>query len=371
MSTNKGKPFLANIEPYIAAGVDPKTGLPIKMVMSSNIGTNKEAIKATLRILDEQNAVTRYQWYNLPCNISSQELERLLYYKGQLAFFYCEPLKQFFFMPYALDGTIDFYGRFNRIHPVPMAEGNTNEEKANYAKQRQYLSTLKLNVLYDFPDEITYDTIKNSCVLLHDYTKQLSQTIISRQILQDPILDVMADCIPFMHTALMNSTGVQAMRVNSQDEYSNVIAANASINQAALNGQKYIPVVGNIDFQDLAGGNVAKSEEFLMAMQSLDNFRLSLYGLDNGGLFQKKSHMLEAEQKMNSGVSKSALTDGLQIRQRFCDIVNNVYGLGISCELSETALGVDTNGDLVADDSKDQSGMVQGEQPGGTVNDVE
>lgn len=272
-------------------------------------------------------------------------------------------------MPYALDGTIDFYGRFNTIHPVPMAEGQSDTEKALYKAQRDYLSTLKLNVLYDIPDEVTYDTIKNSCVLIHDYTKQLSQTIIPRQIVQEPILDLMSECIPFMHTALMNSTGVQAMRVNSQDESANVIAANYSLKRAALNGKRYIPVVGAIDFQDLASGQVAKAEEFLMAMQSLDNFRLSLYGLDNGGLFQKKSHMLEAEQKMNSGVSKSALTDGLLIRQRFCDIVNSVWGLGISCEISETAMGMDNNGDMVADDSMDQSGMAQGDQQEVVSND--
>ena len=75
------------------------------------------------------------------------------------------------------------------------------------------------------------------------------------------------------------------MRVNSQDEYANVEAASRSINRAALTGKKWVPVVGNVDFQDLTNGQVAKAEEYLLAMQSLDNYRLSLYGLDNGGLF--------------------------------------------------------------------------------------
>ena len=362
---SKRGPYLPNLEPYYAAGIDPKTGLPIKMG-DCNDGWLKSAIKQSLRILDEQNAVTRYTWYNLPCNITSQELERLLYYKGQLAFFYCEPLEQFFFMPYALDGTIDFYGRYNRIHPLPMAEGTTDAEKAQYGAQRDYLSTLKLNVVYDIP----IDPVDpyNTCVLLHDYTKQMSQTNISRQIVNDPILDVMADCFPLMRTALFNSTGVQGLRVNSQDEQSNVAAANQSIDKAALNGQRYIPVLGQIDFQDLAGGEVAKSEEFLLAMQSLDNFRLSLYGLDNGGLFQKKSHMLEAEQNMNAAHAKSPLDDGLMIRQHMCDIANAIWGIGMSVEISESALGVDMNGDMIAADDQDMSG-IPGEQP--EVNDVE
>lgn len=299
-------------------------------------------------------------WYNLPCNLSSQELERLLYYKGQLAFFYYEPLDQFFFMPYALDGTIDFYGRFNRIHPVPMAEGTETNEK-QIQQQRDLLSTLKLDVIYDIPlDDVNPFT---SCVLLHDYTKQLSQTIISRQVINDPILDIMADCIPFMRTNLLNSTGIDGVRVNSQDEQSNVVAASMKINQAALNGEKYVPIIGLAEFQELTPGQVAKSEEYMLAMQSLDNYRLSTYGLDSGGLFEKKAQMLNAEASMNQGTAGLVLQDGLSIRQRFCDIVNSIFGVGISCELSETAIGADMNMDGMISDEKDQSGQYSGDQP--------
>ena len=356
---NKNNAAIYDLQTLIQAGIDPKTGLPLKVVngLPSKL---KDGIKALFRIIDEQDAVTRYTWYNLPCNITSQELERLIYYKGQLAFFYCEPLDQFFFMPYALDGTIDFYGRYNRVHPVPMANGTTEEEKKLYGAQMDYLSTLKLDVLYDIPLE-PVDPYK-SCVLVHDYTKQMSQTVISRQVLNDPLLDVMSDTVPLMRTALFNSSGVLAMRVNSQDEQSNVKAANQAIDAAVLNGQRYIPVLGNIDFQELAGGETAKAEEFLMALQSLDNLRLSTHGLDSGGLFQKKAHVLESENSMNAGHARSALDDGLMIRQHMCDIANAIWGIGMSCEISESALMMDKNGDMMAVDNQDQSG-IPGEQP--------
>lgn len=365
ISDSKNKPAMYNLTPYYQAGIDPKTGLPIKMAGMGE-GWRKEAIKKSLRIVDEQDAVNRYKWYNLPCTISSQELERLLYYKGQLAFFYCEPLNEFYFMPYALDGGIDFYGRYKRIHPVPMAEGTeTRDDPRNLeiAKQREYLSTLKLDVVYDVPLEDQEIDITKSCVLLHDYTKQLSETIISRQLINDPILDIMADCIPFMRTNLLNSTGVDGVRVNSQDEQSNVIAASIAINKAALNGEKYVPIIGMAEFQELTPGQVAKSEEYMLAMQSLDNYRLSLYGLDSGGLFNKKSHMLQSEMDMNAGTTGLVLQDGLSIRQRFCDIVNALTGLGISCEISETASGMDMNMDGLLSDEQDQSGSFPGEQP--------
>lgn len=352
-----------DIKTLIAAGINPVTGLPLRMGGVDD-GARKENIKKALRIIDEQDAVNRYRWYNLPCSLSSQELERLIYYKGQLAFFYHEAADEFWFMPYALDGGIDFYGRYNRIHPIPFAEGTSDEEKRRFAEQRNYLSTLKLKCTYDvLVDEPTAEDITGRCVLLHDYTKQMSQNIIPRQQLQEGILDVMSDCIPFMRTALLNSTGVMGMRVQSEDEQSNVEAASKLIDRAAINGHKYVAVVGTTEFQDLTGGDVAKSEEFLLAMQALDNFRLSTYGIENGGLFEKKAHTLQSEQDMNTGNTGLVYTDGLLIRQHFCDIVNSIWGLGIWCEAGETVTGADMDGDGMAIDEEDQSGTQEGEQP--------
>ena len=340
-------PCLPNLEPLIAMGIDPKTGLPIKS-QTPTTGF-KSANKTLLRILDEQDAINRYQWHNLPEGLTSQMIERLLYYKGQLIFFYSEIDDQFYVMPYALDGGIDYYGRFTRVHPIPVAAGTSDDDKKRYQQQRDYLSTVKLKPLYDMKlNEITWEDITGSCVIIRDYTEQMSQTIIPRQQLMDPLLDVMADLIPFMRTALLNSTGVQGLRVGSEDEQSNVLAASMSIDKAALAGQKYIAVVGKLDFQDLASGNVSTSEDFMRAMQSLDNYRLSLYGLDNGGLFQKNTHMLQSEQNMNTGKAAFALQDGLTCRQHACDIINSLTGLGIYVTITEPALNTDMDGDGMA-----------------------
>lgn len=345
---------------YNSAGINPVTGQPTR---AENKCSLKNDIRKQLRIIDEQDAVNRYVWYNLPCDLTGQELERMLYYKGQLAFFYFKDLDQFYFMPYALDGTIDFYGRFNTIHPVPMAEGTDDDTKAIVAKQAALLSTIKLDVLYDVPLELDKSP-ENYCVLLHDYTKQLSQNILPRQQLQDGLLNVMSDMIPFMRTSLLNATGVSGMRVASEDDESNVKAANLTVDSAALNGQKWIPIIGNLEFQDLTQGSTAKGEEFLLAMQSLDNFRLSTYGLENGGLFEKKQYQNTMQTSLNgNGQVGNPLQDGLSIRQHFCDVVNSVFGVGISCEISEVATGSDFNQDGAFIDEQDQSGTMVGQQP--------
>lgn len=361
---------LPDLSTFIQAGINPKTGLPVRM---GDCGAELKAnIKKLLRIMDEQDAINRFVWYNLPIGLNSQLIERILYYKGQGAIFFESATERFYFLPYALDGSIDVYGRFMGVRPLPF-NGSLNvqeDDKKKVDAKYQWLNIKKLKPQYDIllDEERTADIFENSCVLLSDYSKQISQTNISRQILQDPLLDVMADCIPFMRTALLNSTGVQGMRVDGQEAASNVYAASKSINDAALVGEKYVPIVGPVEFQDLTDGNVGKSEEFLLAMQSLDNFRLSLYGLENGGLFQKKSHMLEAEQSMNNGNTGIILQDSLALRQRFCDIVNSIWGLNIWVEASETIMNIDRNmdGQIGGDEEN-----VPLEDEGGDENDME
>ena len=181
-----------------------------------------------------------------------------------------------------------------QVHPIPFTNGTDEKDKAAQEVQAQYLSTLKLKVYYDIPTEdMSLEDIDRACVILKDYTQGLGQSGIPSVSLTAGIIDVMADCFPFMRTALQNSTGISGMRVNTQDEYSNVLAANKSINKAALNGEKYIPIIAAVEMQELTGKETGRAEDFLLAMQSLDNFRLSLYGLNNGGIFQKKSHMLD------------------------------------------------------------------------------
>ena len=361
---------LPDLTTLYQAGIDPKTGLPTKFGGSKC--TIKEDVKKFLRLIDEQDAVNRYVWYNLPANITSQELERMLYYKGQLCFFYDKDLEDFYFMPYALDGTIDFYGRYNTIHPVPMTSGT--DDKGNKA-QAQYLAEKKLKCVYGIklPEELTKQDLMESCVLLHDYTKQAAQTIQPRATVNDPLLDVMAECVPFMRTSMISSTGIKGVRVQDADQQQNVIDGSRSLEHAAMTGNPWVPIIGKIEFQELTDGPTGKIEEYMLAMQSLDNLRLSGYGIDNGGLFEKKAHELQTEADINGGPVGLVLQDGLSIRQNFCNIVNSIWGIGIWCEPAENISGADLNGDGLIYDRNDagQSSGVDSSNTnnGGTENE--
>lgn len=353
MPTPKKQPKLPNMVDsslYKQAGIDEKTGLPSRMVDSVELLRN---MKHILRLIDEQDAINRYKWYNLPCNISSEELERLLYYKGQLCFFYFKELDEFYFMPFALDGSIDFYGRYNTIHPVPMSSGTegTKEEQASRKKiedtQRALLSMLKLKVVKAIKslDELKEEDLYNSAVILWDYSRQLGQNIVPRKDVNDPLLEVIAEIPCYLRTALIASTGIKGMRVADADAKGEVLQASKSVVECALTGKLATPITSAIEIQELFEGPVGKAQEYLLAMQALENFRLSTYGLENGGLFEKKAHKLEEEQQMNDSTVGLVYEDGLAIRQNFCNIVNSIWGTAIWCMPSESVTGSDVNGD--------------------------
>jgi hypothetical protein len=351
-------PRMYDLEPYIQAGIDPKTGLPTRL--SNLIETvDKADIKRQLQFVDKTDALSRFTYYNLPKGITADLIERIIYYRGQAILFHIG--EKHFVLPYALDGTIDMYGRFEEVTPLPF--NGSQEDKDN---ENPWIKGLTFRPMYEVPDFFEYmdkspeelqEIIDKSCVIIRDHTIDISQTNISRSVMQDSVLNVMSDCIPFMRTALVNSTGVMGMRVDGADEAANVYAASEAINMAALTGQKYVPIEGPVEFQELTGGQVAKGEEFFLAMQSLDNYRLSLYGLDNGGLFQKKSHMLEAEQEMKAGATSLILEDALRCRQEALTIYNAINGTSMWVEYSENVLGMDMNGDGQVGSDDDSTGL--------------
>ena len=89
----------------------------------------KAYLQKVLRVNDQQIAINKYKWFNLPPEIDPQLLERILYYRGQGMLFFIPEIGKFYFLPYALDGTIDVYGRFTSVKPLPfIGKDNTDDE---------------------------------------------------------------------------------------------------------------------------------------------------------------------------------------------------------------------------------------------------
>lgn len=338
----KGKgPGMVDMSLYELAGINPFNGLPTRM---SPFPLHSDILRA-IRIIDEQDAVNRFEWENLPSNINSQELERLLYYKGNLIFFKFDD--DWYFMPYALDGTIDFYGRYNRVHPVPMTSGKDDENQSSYKNRASLLSQIKLNAIYNLNQvEEGLDPVVGSSkkegygVILRDYTNQLQQTNIPRQQLNDCFCQLEADIFAYMNTALVMGTGISGVRVPDDDSKAEVVAGAKGLKDYAKAGIGWVPIQGSIEFQELTHSNLTPASEYFLSLQSVDNFRLSTYGLDNSGVFEKQAHILSDENQINQQKYHFILEDGLTIREKFCEIANKLFekeleGKKISVKIKE------------------------------------
>ena len=326
MANNKKGPYLPNLEPFWAAGIDPKTGLPVKLEPLACLDQN---ILKNLRILDECQKVNLYKWYNLPSSIDGNLIERILYYKGQAAFWYNTIDGQFYFLPFALNGSIDVYGRYTGITPLPFNGTAKDKEDA-------WIVDLIRVPQYDIFDPELPNKRETACVILRDYTQQISQTVLPRSSLNDPILKMMSEAIPFARTSLLSNSGIKAMRVNDETDANEVYTASTSIVAHALAGEPFVPIKSQIEFQELtSSGSAMKSEEYLLYYQALDNLRKSFLGIPAGGVFEKQSHTLQSEQDMNSNSDNLVLEDGLELRQKFCQMVNAIWGLGIWCEKNQ------------------------------------
>lgn len=318
----------------------------------------KGDIKMSLRVLDEQDAVHRYEWFNLPPGLDSELVERMLYYRGQLVFFYMDSGNQFFMLPYGQIGVPDVYGRYLKV--TPMVFGGTNQKDPETGKEKAFMTGFERQVCWQVPDDPKkiLKLIDEGSVIVRDYTPQLSGQCVPRADMMDGVLDMMAECFPMARTALIANCGVKGMRVQSEDAKGEVQAAAQSVYNAAMSGNPWIPVLGMQDFQELGEKGSLAVQDYLLDLQSLDNFRLSLHGLSSGGLFQKKTQLLEGENEMNATRAKAALLDGLSQRQRACDLINEIWGIGVSVEISEAALAM--NGQEMPLDSK--GGTQDGQQ---------
>lgn len=346
-----GKPNMKDIQTLKALGLDDKF-----IMERFIIAPYKDAFVKTLRIMDEQQFLTRYKWYNLPYGLNENLVERILYYRGRAMFFYMPETDKFYFLPFTFSKEIDVYGRMNRCIPLPFTGSSTTES------MKSALSLETREPVYDFQiEDMTWKDFTGKCVICYDYSQQLSQTILSRQELNDMIIDYEADMLPYMHTALLNSTAVEAIRVNSDDEQAELRVASLGVQSAALNGLKWLPVRGRIDFQSLGQNGTSQAQEYLLAMQSMDNFRQMGMGLGDGTLFQTRAHMLQTQADMAIGRVDGIYQDGLNRRQEFCNLVNSVFGLGIWCDVSEQATGYDKSLDgLIADENDQQVNSEEG-----------
>lgn len=341
-------------------------GVPINDKKAGNVSKGlclAEGFLKNLRIQSEIDFIQRYKWYGLEDIGMDQELlERMLYYRYQVGLF-LDDSGEFLVLPYVLKDTIDIYGRYTEVSFLPFnGRADVKDPKKNIyipgeGRKPQY------NIL--LPEELDEETIRNSCVLLTDYSRQISQNGIPQAQLQEAFMSMEAELYPMARTALLSQTGIRAIKVSNGNQAESVEELNQSIYSATQEGNMFLAFTGDALTEQLGAVPAASPEEYLLYLQSLENQRLAGIGLENGGIFQKKAHELQSESDMMSGNSSRIYQDGLQMRQKWCLICRSIYPwLNLWCEPAEVELQLDENGDGKIDNGDVNPDVTEG--TGGT-----
>lgn len=280
-----------------------------------------------LRINDEITHLNRLIWNFIPPEIKGRDIERVLYYRKRGAFFYITPLKKWAFLPYTTEGAVDYLGRYEYFRPLPFTgaeEGKNEKDKM----KNIVLADIKRKPCYEMPDG-SMDPVEwanTYCVPVEDYCLQLSQTGIPRARLSEGIIDLESNIPCYVNSLLKNSTGTVGLRVSGDDEQRNVEQADDAVERAALNGRKFVGVNGTMELQELGvqGGRVG-AEDFMLVWESLDNVRIGMLGVGNGGIFEKKQQALNAEIGGNNFNTSLIMEDALELRQFACDCLYMGY----------------------------------------------
>ena len=326
-------------------------GVPINdtKARTASKETLMDKFLTNMRIQDLQDFIGRYKWFNLPEGIDQELLERMFYYRAQVGFFFDKEDGKCYILPYTLNGTIDIYGRYTGVSFLPF------NGKAETDKKQVYIPGEGRIPVYDvmLEEELTEDVWNNSCVLCTDYTKQMTQEVMPRCQTQDCVLRTMAEVYPMARTALISNSGLKIMKLTNANQAGTVNMLNQTQYDALLNGDTFLGFVGDPNTQQMPDTSPAKSEEYFLYLQSLENLRLSFLGLQNGGIFQKKAHELQSENDMISSNTSRIYNDGLRNRQRWCNIINSIWGLGMWCMPSEVEMMQDMNGDGLLTNGED------------------
>lgn len=292
-------------------------------------------------IMQEHNRIEtleRYMWINVPFGLTPDLIERLLFFRGKGVFYFNDKIDKFQFLPFALNGLIDEYGRYTKCDTLPFTGTDKIDEKKKDKKTGQLQNAVykDLEIVYDLPynkEMLSFVKEKKTVgIILNDSSLGISQQPIIRSAYVKPILHTMATLIQIINSAMFGTADHSLVQVNSQSELESINSQIDAINQNILKGRRFSAIVGTMPITPLKTSNTADLEGLFNTFNSLNNLLKSITGVANAGVFDKKAHLLQAEQQLNGSNADDIYYNGLRQRQEFCLLVQAYYGYPIWCK---------------------------------------
>lgn len=298
--------------------------------------------KTNLHKIDALEAISRFDWENLPVGLTGELFERLCYFKGQGILFWEDVLQKWLLLPFTFDGDatkgLDFYGNYEQVQPVSF-DGVSEQQKV-------FLSTIQRKPVYsikeakEIRDKIGIDRVKKEyCVILRDYSRLLNFEVVPLWMSQSIYIDMVAEIIPMIRSIMLRGAMPKLLHLENEGQRDSAEASLTAIFNAILLGKPYTLVTG-FGAVETIGDNPEQIEEYFKAFESMNNMRKSGLGIPSDGTFKKSERMIVDEQKKNQQATLTLLDNSYDSRKLFRDIANTLFDLNIEvyCDILDDAV---------------------------------
>ena len=306
--------------------------------------TNSKDRRLLERMLGHKHmieTIERFEWKNLPPEIPSDLIERILYYRFKGALFKYN--ERYHFLPFTLKGSIDSYGRYISITPVLFTGQWKSAGDGEKERDIQFIQGTNLKVVYDLAEteegedyEIEDDDVisfVDKAVILTDSTLEVSQDYIPMNYLIRPIVEQLCDILVLVNLDLISSAKMFYVVAKDPEQKEAIEKEFRDLDDRILNGKRVVVLTSATELKELMGSSVKDTARYFQSYQSIDNLRKDVIGIDNGGTFMKQEHTTEMETEANTSGGSFVLNNALRMRKEFCDIANKVFGLNIEVDV--------------------------------------
>ena len=313
----------------------------------------RDDIQRSLEIRELSQFVRRYRWTNLPKGLDPILMERILYFRGRVVVFKLED--KYYALPFALNGTIDVYGRYQQVTPLTFnGSVTTDEDGYKTMGDGEFIANKEIKICYGVEDieEGEYDG-----VILNDYTQGYSEFVMPRYQLNKLYNNELANIVVLIKHNLISSARIFSVRVDNEGMKQSAEEEFGNMEEDILvYGKRLYTLTSNLNLQEIFKDKTLETQNYWECYVSLDNLRENLIGIENNGIFKKKERQLKGEQELEASSADLVYQDGLYNRQQFAERFNALFGENIWCEESEVIAGYDYDGDGNIDD---QEGMTE------------
>lgn len=334
--------------------------------------------KSLFNIMQHQNRIEtleRYMWTNVPFGLTPDLIERILFYRGKGVFYFNDKIGKFQFLPFALNGQIDEYGRYLKCNTLPFIGVDTesdNQKTAERArKKNRSLVYEDLEIVYDLPytPEMLKTVRENKVVgiILNDNSLGVSQQPVIRSNFVRPVLHMLSTLMQIINTTMFGAADSNLLQVETEAELASINSQIGAINLEILRGNRFIGVVGKMPIVPLKTSNTTDLEGLFNTFNSLTNFLKSITGIANPGVFDKKAHLLQDEQALNGSNADDVYYNGLRMRQEFCLLIQAYYNYPIWCESKRGMSGAQAE-NMATGETDDPDNTQQNVSTGGQDN---